>query len=76
MSAVAHQGGYPALGSVRRGEAALDGVGAIVYHDVVPDHAQLLAVRLHDLSQQSWAEQDLFPWDGFYCLEARQVQPY
>ena len=47
MSAVAHQGGYPALGRICRGEAALDGVGAIVYHDVVPDHAQLLAVRLH-----------------------------
>ena len=47
MSSVAHEGGYPALWRVRCGEAALDGVGAIVYHDVVPDHAQLLAVRLH-----------------------------
>ena len=52
MSAVANQGGDLALRSICRGEAPLDGGRAIVHHDVVSDHSELLAVRLHDLSQQ------------------------
>ena len=52
MSAVANQGGDLALRSICRGEAPLDGGRAIVHHDVVSDHSELLAVRLHDLSPQ------------------------
>ena len=73
---MANQGGDLAVRSICGGEAPLDGGRPIVHHDVVADHSELLAVRLHDLSQQSWAVQDLFPWDGFYSLDARQVQPY
>ena len=52
MSAVANQGGDLALRSISRGEAPLDGGGPIVHHHVVADHAQLLGVGLHDLSEQ------------------------
>ena len=52
MSPVADQGGDLAVRSVRRGEAALDCGRPVVQHHVVADHAQLLAVRLHDLSPQ------------------------
>ena len=52
VSAVANQGGDLALRRVCRGEAALDGGRPVVHHHVVTNHAHLLAVRLHDLSQQ------------------------
>ena len=59
VSAVAHHRGYPALGRVSSGEASLDCGRPIVDHHVVPDHPQLLRIRLlalvlHCLSSESY----------------------
>ena len=47
MSAVPDHAGKATLRAVRRGEAALHRVGAVVDHDVVSDHLKLW-VGLHD----------------------------
>ena len=71
MSAVANQGGDLALRTVCRGEAPLDGGRPVVHHDVVADHSELLAVRLHDLSHQTRPEHsgvECSAVQSFLCL--------
>ena len=46
VSAMAHHSGYPALGSISCWEASLDGGRPVVNDHVVPNHPQLLRVRL------------------------------
>ena len=43
---MAHHCGYPALGSISCREAGLDGGGPVVNDHIVPNHPQLLRVRL------------------------------
>ena len=43
---MAHYSGYPALGSISCGEASLDSGCPVVNYHIVPNHPQLLGVRL------------------------------